>query len=111
MDAPTQQMSLRDYAQVQARFGVKVLERDGYFWRKVRPFFYRPLLPVEAHEVPSGQRPVAWPSGFQYAVAEGQRANSAMNFIMLDEPQAYSLEGLPHKRRQMIKRAAQDFHV
>src|SRR5207253_1903171 len=41
----------------------------------------------------------------------GERANSTMNFIMLDQPQTYSLDSLLHKRRQMVRRAAQDFHV
>lgn len=111
MGEQMQPMSLREYAEVQARFGVKILERGGYFWRKVRPFFYRPLLPVEAHAPAGVQRPVAWPSGFQYVVPDGQAANSTMNFIVLRQPQAYTLEGLLHKRRQMITRAARDFRV
>lgn len=111
MDRPVQQMTMSEYADLQARFGVKILQRDGHYWRKVRPFFYRPLLPVEAFHSAGMQRPVAWPRGFQYVVAEGEPSNSTMNFIMLDEPQSYSLEGLLHKRRQLIKRAAQDFQI
>jgi len=34
-----------------------------------------------------------------------------MNFVMLDDPGSYSLDGLIHKRRQLIKRAAQQFQV
>lgn len=111
MDIPIQQMSLREYAEIQARFGGKILERDGHFWRQVRPFFYRPLLAVEPYDPGKVRRPVAWPSSFQYVVPAGPEANSTMNFIMLGQPQSYSLDSLLHKRRQMITRAGRDFRV
>ena len=111
MDRPLQQMTLGEYAEFQVRFGVKIVHCDGGFWRQVRPFFYRPLLPVELLQAPAVSRPVGWPGGFQYIVAQGSPANSTMNFVMVDDPQNYSLEGLSHKRRQLIKRSAQDFEV
>ncbi len=106
-------MSLSEYAEQQIRLGTKVLFHNGIYWRKVRPFFYRPLLPVEGYVASTIDAPVGWPSGFQYALADGvgQQANSTMNFIMLDELHSYSLESLNHKRRQLIKRAAQQFQV
>jgi hypothetical protein len=111
MDRPLLQMTLAEYAELQTRFGAKILCRNGRFWREVRPFFFRPLLPVEAYEASAIQRPVAWPSGFQYVVTPGARTNSTMNFVMADSPQGYSLDTLSHKRRQLIKRAARDFEV
>ena len=111
MDLPIQPMSLSAYAQQQGRLGAKVIHRHGVYWRRVRPFFYRPLLPVLEFSTPVVQTPVAWPGGFQYVVAEGLQANSTMNFLMLDELNNYSLESLTHKRRQLIKRAAQQFQV
>jgi hypothetical protein len=104
-------MSLSDYADQQSRLGAPVICRNGVFWRKVRPLFYRPLLPVESYTESAVQTPFAWPGGFQYVVADKLEANSTMNFIMLGDLQAYSLGGLTHKRRQLITRAAQDFEV
>jgi len=104
-------MSLAEYADLQTRFGVKVIGHHGRFWRQVRPFFYRPLLPVESFQEAVVQRPAAWPSGYQYVVANGQTPNSTMNFLMLEDLPGYSLGGLTHKRRQLIKRAAQQFQV
>jgi len=104
-------MSLAEYAQMMARSGTRVIGRNGCFWRQVRPFFYRPLLPVERHEESRLQPPGAWPRAFQYAIADDRRANSKLNFIMLDDPQAYSLDGVKHRRRQLIRRAAQQFQV
>lgn len=104
-------MTLSDYAKQQGRLGAKIICRNGVYWRKIRPFFYRPLLPVEGYSKPDVKTPVAWPSGFQYVVGDGQQANSTMNFIMLEDLPGYSLESLTHKRRQLIKRAAQQFQV
>ena len=111
MEIPIQQMSLPEYAELQSRLGAKILCRDGHYWRKVRPFFYRPLLPVECHEESAVRPPVAWPSGYQYVVANGQRANSTMNFLMLDDLRGYSFGSLTHKRRNLIKRTALKFQV
>ena len=111
MDRMIQPMSLGDYAELQTKFGVNVINRDGRYWRRVRPFFYRPLLPVEAFPDAALPSPVTWPSGFQYVLANEQQANSTMNFLMLDNLQSYSLDRLSHKRRQLIKRSAQLFQV
>jgi len=111
MDQSFQPMSLSEYAEQQGKLGAKVILSNGVYWRKVRPFFYRPLLPVETYSPATVQTPVAWPSGFQHAVADGEPANSTMNFIMLDELANYSLGTLTHKRRQLIKRAAQQFQI
>ncbi len=111
MDLSIQPMSLSDYADHQRRLGAAVICRNGVFWRKVRPFFYRPLLPVESYAESAVQTPFAWPGGFQYVVEDGLEANSTMNFVMLDDLQRYSIGSLKHKHRWLIKRAAQDFEV
>lgn len=106
-----QQMALSEYADLQSQFGVKVIAHNGHYWRQVRPLFYRPLLPVEAYPHDSSRPPVTWPVGCQYVVADPQAANSTMNFIMLDNLAGYTLDGLLHKRRQLIKRAGRYFTV
>ncbi len=111
MDHSIQPMSLSEYADQQTRLGAKVICRSGVFWRKIRPFFYRPLLPVESYSKEAVQVPVTWPSGFQYVTDNRELANSSMNFIMLDELQGYSLGSLTCKRRQRVKLGAQQFQV
>ena len=111
MEFPIQQIPMDAYAGLQARFGAKIVRHKGRHWRRVRPFFYRPLLPVEAIGETGPWSPVPWPCGFQHVVPAGAPANSTMNFVMLESPQDYSLGGLNHKRRQLIKRAAQQFEV
>jgi hypothetical protein len=111
MDIAIQQLPLRDYAELQTRFGVKIVEHNGRFWCRIRPFFYRPLLPFEECDPSTIASPVKWPSGFQYVVSKGLPANSTMNFLMLDDLQNYSLLHLNHKRRHIIKTAAMKFQV
>lgn len=111
MELPLQQMSVREFAETQAQFGVKVVGQNGQFWRRVRPFFYRPILPVAGYDGSAVHPPCRWPGGYQYVVSDGQPANSTMNFLMLDHLQEYSLYRLGHKRRHLITQAARRFHV
>ena len=48
VETDIQPMSMAEYAALEARFGTKVVEQDGLYWRQVKPFFYRPLFAVGA---------------------------------------------------------------
>jgi len=111
MGFPLQQMSIQEHAELEIQFGTPLIHRHGRYWRRVRPFFYRPLHGVEPIAEAVVRSPCAWPGSFQYAVADAQRANSTINFIMLDQLQTYSLESLGHRRRNLIRQAARHFHV
>lgn len=111
MSAPLQPMSLREYADFQTRLGATIRERDGCYWRRVRPLLYRPLLATEPYAPTGGARPLSWPIAYQHVTTEAARANSTMNFVMLRQPQKYALERLTHKRRQLIRRAGDFFQV
>lgn len=104
-------MSLHDFAALQSRIGVRVVNRHGQYWRQVRPFFYRPLLPVEAYADAAVRPPGRWPSSYQYVVSAASPSNSTMSFLMLDDLAGYSVESLSHKRRQLISQAARIFQV
>jgi hypothetical protein len=104
-------MSVQEFAVLSARFGAKIIERDGVYWRRVRPFFYRPLHSSEALDGSGLVPPVRWPAGYQYATAGGRPANSTLNFIILDRLQEYSLDAIGHRRRHLIKQAAGRFAV
>lgn len=112
MQCDMQPMTLGEYAESQIRFGAHIICRGGYYWRRIRPFFYRPLLPVSAIPAQAvATAPVSWPQGYQYVVEDGAPANSSMNFVMLGNLKAYRLESLSHKRRQVIANAAKQFEV
>jgi hypothetical protein len=111
MDFNLQSMSQSEFAVLQREFGVKVVGRNGIFWRQVRPFFYRPILPVQGFAKTEVRTPFNWPCGFQHVIAGDGRANSRMNFIMLDKLQEYSVASLGRRRQQLIKQASRQFEV
>jgi hypothetical protein len=111
MDFPLHPMSAAEYAAVERGLGAKVLERNGIFWRQVRPFFFRPVLPTQEFSAPEVSRPFGWPNGFQHALTDGATANSQLNFLMLDGLRDYSVEQLGRRRKQLVRSAAQIFQV
>lgn len=104
-------MTPAEYAAMERELGAKVVERGGIFWRQVRPFFYRPVLPTDEFSVAQMQKPFGFPNGFQHAIAAGEPANSQINFIMLVGLSDYSIEHLGRRRKQLVRAASQNFQV
>ena len=104
-------MSPGEYAAMERELGAQVVERGGIFWRQVRPFFYRPVLPVQEFSRSEVKDSFNWPNGFQHALASGEPANSQMNFIMLDGLRDYSVDSLGRRRKQLMRSASQIFQV
>ena len=104
-------MTPGEYADLERELGATVVERGGIFWRQVRPFFYRPVLPVMEFSKAEAAKPFNWPNGFQHALAGGEAANSQLNFILLDGLREYSVDGLGRRRKQLMRAAAQNFQV
>jgi len=104
-------MSVDEYALLQQQLGAKLREVDGIWWRRVRPFFYRPLLSHESFEEEKLQRPCHWPGAFQYSTVREERANTTLNFLFFDQPQTYSIDALNRHRQKQIRKAAEEFQV
>jgi len=110
MRLPLQQMSVQEYADLERRFGARVVEHNGQFWRQVRRFFYRPLLAWEALDGSVAPH-FKWPTGYQYVVGKGAPANSTLSFVIFDNLPTYSLETAGAKQRNIVKRAARQFQI
>jgi hypothetical protein len=108
---PIQPMSIDEFAEIQRALGEKIVKTGAVYWRRVRPFFFRPLLPYKAYEEDEIVAPCRYPGGFQYVVASQEKANSTMNFLMLDQVHEYSLDKLKHERRRLIKKASRQFEI
>jgi hypothetical protein len=104
-------MTPAEYAAMERDLGAKVVDCDGVFWRQVRPFFYRPILPTQGFPGSQISRPFGWPNGFQFVLADKSAANSQLNFIMLDGLRDYSGEQLGRRRKQLVRAASQIFQV
>lgn len=100
-----------EYAQVQAAFGARLTQRNGVYWRQVRPFFHRPLLPTAV--VPTPKARVGGPQigGYQHLVDRDTPSNSTMNFLVYENPQDYAVEKVGHQRRRQIRLAAKQIEI
>lgn len=104
-------MTEAEFACLLAAEGQRVVRSGAVWWRQVRPFFYRPVLPY----VPLGNRttlPVhAKIGGAQFAVTAPGDANSTMQVVMFDNACEYSLDTLPPKRRWEVRTALKQITV
>jgi hypothetical protein len=105
-------MAVEEYTALQRAWGTRLVERDGIWWRQVRPLFYMPLFPFQEFS-PGSHRPprLAQAGGCQHLVPLPVAANSRMNFFVFAEPQAYSLEHVKHHRKQNIKKGLRHFEL
>jgi hypothetical protein len=104
-------MTLAEYARLEEAAGARLVERGGVFWRRVRPFFYRPLLLSEPVDERTLLAPCRWPGGFQHVVCDPAHANSTMNFLVYHQTGDYDLQNISHEHRRVIKKAARRFQV
>jgi hypothetical protein len=109
--AEWESMSVDEYAALEQRQGAKLCQVNGIWWRRVRPFFYRPMLTYQAYEAATLTHPCRWPGGCQYAVKDAHKANSTLSFLILENLQDYRLDQLGHNRRRLIKNATKGFQV
>jgi len=107
-----EKMAVEEYAALQRVWGTRLVQRDGIWWRQVRPLFYMPLFPFQEFS-PGSQRPpgLARIGGCQHLVPSPDAANSRMNFFVFAEPQDYSLEHVKHHRKQNIKKGLRHFEL
>jgi hypothetical protein len=77
-----ERMTIDEFASCQQADGMKVVKIDGVWWAEIRPFFFRPLLPL-AEIVPWSKRyPLkAFIGGCLHAAPPGASANANMNFL------------------------------
>lgn len=95
-----------EYAVHERNLGLKISQIGSVSWRRVRPFFYRPLYALQEIDPSVVSGPTASLFGaFQHAVPAGGRTNSHLNYLIFDHPSVYSLADLNSERRRRIKRA------
>ncbi|MRR06986.1 MAG: hypothetical protein EG828_08580 [Deltaproteobacteria bacterium] len=107
-----QRMTIQEYALYQRSLGLKVEKRNDLWWAEVRPFFFRPLIPLaevdpEATRYP-GQSRIG---GYLHAVPPAATANAQMNFFIYDNLQRYSLDQLKAKHRHITRKGIRNFEA
>lgn len=108
-----QPMTVEEYSAFERAQGRIVELSSGVFWARVRPCFYRPLLPFREYGADACRPPLLARllGGCQYSVLEVAEANSFINLLLFQEVQTYALESLERHKRKQVKSAAKVFEV
>src|SRR5947209_90152 len=105
-------MSAEEYAALERACGEKLAKAGARWWRRVRPCFYRPILPFEELSPDHTRRPILSRFGAaQYLVNHGFPGNSRMDFLLFESPQSYSAGQLKKGVRYQVRRAEKTFSV
>jgi len=104
-------MTIDEYAALELRLGARLIRVGEVWWRRVRPFFYRPLLCYELLDEACLKPPVGCLGAFQYAVTDPAVSNSTINYLVLDRLQEYDVTKLGRRKRQLLNQATRTFTV
>jgi hypothetical protein len=105
-------MSADEYAALERLCGAKLHLAGNVWWRRVRPFFYRPLLPLV--EIGQTRPPVpkaSWLGAVQYPVPAGRAGNSHLHYLVSEPAGSYSLTRLGKKDARSVRVAQKHFSV
>ena len=104
--------SAQDLAEFDCLLEQESEEINGVYWRRVRPFFFRPLLPFREYASASIAAPRAarW-GGFQHAVPEREPSNTHLNVLLFDNSGDYTVKSLDYNRRRQVRTAAEKLCV
>ncbi len=105
-------LTIDEFAHFAMANGTDVVNVDGVWWKKVRPFFYRQLYPFQVLTGRSVKGP--WASYFggnQYSVPSREIANSFLNLRVFDDIQSYSIMSLDKNRRRQIKKGSHTISI
>jgi hypothetical protein len=101
-------MSEDEFARVEADSGNTVILRGGVWWRKVRPLFFRPLMPFQTYRPEAVEGAFGPFTGTQHAVEPDQPFNSHFNLVIWDRLQEYTLSGATQHTRSKIRKALEN---
>ncbi len=104
-------MTADEYATLELQLGAKLVKVDGIWWRRVRPFFFRPLFCYETINSTPPTGSFSWPVVLQYAVQSTEKANSSLNYLILENLEGYHKSQLGRRRCQLLNQAAATFVV
>jgi hypothetical protein len=98
-------MTVERYAALEQATGVSLYRHENLWWRRVRPFFYRPLLPFKKYNVKDASASFGRLGVFQNVVGDGQPHNSYLNPVVFDDIRCYDMNSLCKYVRQRIRNA------
>ncbi len=107
-----ERMTIDEYAQFEQANGTTAVQVNGFWWKKIRPFFYQPLFPfygIDPYFVtPPGGSSLG---GFRCVVKNPEMANCKMRFFLFDDIREYSIDALSKHRRWNIRKGQSHIDV
>lgn len=85
--------------------GAKLVKVGDTWWYRVRPFFYRPILPFQPCKAPSAKSDLGRFAAFQHGVTQGESCNSYLNLIMFEDVREYEIRKLDKTVRYDLRSA------
>lgn len=99
-------MSVEEYAALELACGNRHLKAGGVWWRRNKPFFYRPLFPFRPLPPEVQPPPLARLGGWQHAVNGNEPYDSHLNYLILDNLPYYDPARLKREDRKNLRRAS-----
>ncbi len=107
-----QPMTVAEFADFERILDPQIISANGNHWRRVRPFFFRPILPYREYSANSLRPP--WQctiGGFQHALPTETGSNSILACLLFQDVPIYSLNSLDYNRKRQVKIAAKNFTI
>jgi hypothetical protein len=100
-----QSMTLDEYADLESRCGSVIRQSGEIWWRRVRPFLYRPLNPLEPVSCRNVKSCFRSFTAIQHPISQDESANSYFNLIVFDQLDQYRVEDLHRHHRRYLREA------
>ncbi|NQT24003.1 hypothetical protein HQ585_01475 [candidate division KSB1 bacterium] len=103
-----QSLSIDEYAELERGCGSIILQYGDVWWRRVRPFLFRPLDPFKSTSC-DAIRPHLGPlTAVQHYVSDNEVANSHFNLLVFDQFDDYCIENLRKHHRRYLREAVRN---
>jgi hypothetical protein len=103
-----QSMSIDEYAHLEGDCGATIQQYGPVWWRRVRPFLYRPLDPFEPTSCDVIRHHLGPMTAVQHPVSDPESANSFYSLIVFDQLNNYCVENLHKHHRRYLREAVRN---
>ena len=100
-----QMMTMDEYAALEKVTDSSIHSRNGVWWRRVRPFYYRSLLPFVPQKETLFLKKGSSLNVYQYPIAFEENADSYFNIVIYFKHDNYRLEDQVKSFRRAVKKA------
>lgn len=105
-------MDIETFAHLERATGAHVIYHGGIWWRRIKPFYSRPLHLLTAFPFDTGGPPLFYSAvGYDHAVADAREANAFLSLMVLQDISRYELKCLSEAKRNKIRQGLKQVEV